>query len=76
MRGLEQRLRTLASGIAHACEGGARLSGRDAAALHADLLACAVEAHRLEREAERLAYLERARPAEAPHGGLAVKVWR
>ena len=76
MTGLAQRLRTLASGVAHACEGGARLSARDAAALHADLLACATEAYRLEREAERLAYLERVRAPEPAGPGLAEKVWR
>lgn len=75
MTGLAQRLRTLASGIAHACEGGARLSPSDAAALHADLLACATEAYRLEREVERLAYLDRLRAPSPSAGGLAVKVW-
>lgn len=78
MGALSQRLQTLASGVAHACEGGARLSAHDAAALHADLLACATEAYRLERETERLAYLERVRaPADAGlQPGLAEKVWR
>jgi hypothetical protein len=46
---LSLRLATLAAGIAHAADTGARLSPADATRLHEDLQACAALAREMER---------------------------
>ena len=45
---LSRRLATIAAGVQHAVDTGARLSPRDAKALHTDLLACAALAREIE----------------------------
>lgn len=45
---LSRRLATIAAGVQHAVDTGARLSPRDAEALHTDLLACAALARDME----------------------------
>lgn len=58
---IETRLRTLASGVAHACDGGARLSAQDARRLHDDLIALAEEAAKIEAALSRRVAEEEAR---------------
>jgi hypothetical protein len=61
---LSRRLATIAAGVQHAVDTGARLSPHDAAALHADLLTCAALARDMEAPRARPARLHSAVEAD------------